>query len=89
MWSFVRGKSRVRWVWATLDADTRQVVAMIVGDRSEDTARRLWDVLPCRYRNRAIACTDFWSAYRAACRSAGTAARWALQKSVQTMARFR
>ena len=39
---------------------------MVVGDRSEDTARRLWDVLPCRYRNRAIVCTDFWSAHLAA-----------------------
>ena len=29
-------------------------------------ARRLWDVLPCRYWDRAVVCTDFWSAYRAA-----------------------
>ena len=54
------------WVWAALDADTRQVVGMVVGDRSEDTARRLWDVLPRRYRDRAVVCTDFWSAYLAA-----------------------
>lgn len=66
LWSFVRGKHRVRWVWAALDADTRQVVAMVVGDRSEGTARRLWAALPAAYRDRAIACTDFWSAYRAA-----------------------
>ena len=49
-----------------LDADTRQVVAMVVGDRSEDTARRLWAALPLAYRDRAIMCTDFWSAYLAA-----------------------
>ena len=66
LWSFVGHKGRVCWVWAALDADTRQVVGMVAGDRSEDTARRLWDVLPCRYRDRAIVCTDFWSAYRAA-----------------------
>ena len=56
----------MRWVWAALDADTRQVVGMVVGDRSEDTARRLWDVLPCRCRDRAVVCTDFWSADLAA-----------------------
>ena len=66
LWSFVRGKARVRWVWAALDTDTRPVVARVVGDRSEDTARRLWAALPARYQDRAIACTDLWSAYRAA-----------------------
>lgn len=56
----------MRWVWAALDKDTRQVVAMVVGDRSEDTARRLWAALPAGYRDRAVMCTDFWSAYRTA-----------------------
>ena len=65
-WSFVGGKARVRWVWAALDADTRQVVAMVVGDRSEDTARRLWAARPAGYRDRAVVCTDCWSAYLAA-----------------------
>ena len=59
-------KGQVRWVWAALGTDTRQVVAMVVGDRSEDTARRLWAALPPAYRDRAIMCTDFWSAYLAA-----------------------
>ena len=66
LWSFVGHKGRVCWVWAALDQDTRQVVAMVVGDRSADTARRLWDALPAGYRDRAIVCTDFWDAYRAA-----------------------
>ena len=56
----------MRWVRAALDTDTRQVVAMVVGDRSEDTARRLRAALPAGYRDRAIMCTDFWSAYLAA-----------------------
>ena len=66
MWSFVGRKADVRWVWAAVDADSRPVVAMVVGDRSEDTARRLWAALPAGYRDRAIMCTDFWSAYLAA-----------------------
>ena len=53
-------------MWAALDTDTRQVVAMVVGDRSEDTARRLWAALPAGYRDRAVMCTDSWSAYLAA-----------------------
>ena len=52
-------------MWAAPDADTRQVVAMVVGDRSEGTARRLWDALPAAYRDAAVFCTDFLPAYRA------------------------
>ena len=63
MWSFVAKKREMRWVWAALDAATRQVVAMVVGDRSEATARRLWEALPQEYRSGAIVYTDFWAAY--------------------------
>ena len=38
---------------------------MVAGDRSERTAQCLWDALPGEYRDRAVMCTDFWSAYRA------------------------
>ena len=32
MWSFVGGKKDVWWVWAALDAGTRQVVAIVCTD---------------------------------------------------------
>jgi len=65
LWSFVGSKREVWWVWVALDSETRQIVAMVVGDRSEATARCLWDALPEDYRESAIVCTDFWNAYRA------------------------
>ena len=65
MWSFVGNKREQWWVWAALDADTRQVVAMVCGDRSATTAQCLWDALPDEYRDGAVVCTDFWAAYRA------------------------
>ena len=37
----------------------------VCGDRSEATAACLWDALPNDYRDDALVCTDFWSAYRA------------------------
>ena len=58
-------KASVRWVWAALDADTRQVVALIVGDRSDFTAECLWLALPDEYRDGATVHTDFLAAYRA------------------------
>ena len=74
LWSFVGSKGDIQWVWAALDADTRRVVAMIVGDRSEFTAQCLWAELPAAYRGRATVCTDFLASYRAAIPEAQDAA---------------
>ena len=65
MWSFVGSKRCTWWVWVALDAETRQVVAMMVGDRSEFTARCLWEAVPQEYRDGAVVFTDFRAAYRA------------------------
>ncbi len=65
MWSYVGKKREVWWIWVALDADTRRVVAMVAGDRSEFTARCLWDALPDAYRDGAIVFSDFWAAYAA------------------------
>lgn len=65
LWSFVGHKGDVWWVWAALDAATRQVVAMVAGDRSEPTAMLLWEALPEEYRDGAIVRTDFLARYRA------------------------
>jgi insertion element IS1 protein InsB len=64
VWSFVATRREKWWVWVALDARTRQVVAMVAGDRSERTARCLWDALPEAYRDGAIVATDFLAAYR-------------------------
>jgi len=66
MWSFVGSKANPWWVWVALDLESRRVMAMVIGDRSEETAKRLWEALPEEYRDGAIMCTDFWSAYLAA-----------------------
>jgi IS1 family transposase len=41
---------------------SRQVVAFVVGDRSAQTYRRLWQAIPDEYRL-AHCYTDFWEAY--------------------------
>ena len=66
LWSFVGSKAAVAWVWIALDAGTRRVVAMDVGDRSAFTAQCPWDLLPAEYRERAVFCTDLLPSYRAA-----------------------
>ena len=63
LWSFVRRKTNKQWVWFALDADSRQIVAFQVGDRSEAGARGLWNALPGGYREHATFYTDLWEAY--------------------------
>ena len=47
-WSFVGKKANKRWVWIALARHSRQVVAYAIGDRSEQTCRRLWERIPER-----------------------------------------
>ncbi len=63
LWSFVRKKANKRWIWLALCRATRQVVAYVIGDRSEATCRTLWARIPGMYR--AAQCfSDFWDAYQ-------------------------
>ena len=62
LWSFVLCKERVRWIWLALCRRTRQVVSYAIGDRSEETARLLWERIPAAYR-RGICYTDLLQSY--------------------------
>ena len=64
MWSFVGRRRCTWWIWVALDAETRQVVAMIAGDRWDYTARCLWEAVPREYRDGATIYTDFLATYR-------------------------
>ena len=45
---------------------SRQIVALVVGDRSTATAQMLWNALPPDYQADALVGTDFWAASTAA-----------------------
>jgi insertion element IS1 protein InsB len=65
LWSFVGKKANKRWVWIALARHTRQVVAYVIGDRSQRTCRRLWQRIPESYKGGSCYYSDFWEAYRA------------------------
>ncbi len=58
MWSFVKQKANKQWVWIAMDKQTRQIIALHVGDRSHDSAQQLWANLPAVYREQATFYTD-------------------------------
>jgi insertion element IS1 protein InsB len=63
LWSFVCKKDAKRWLWIALCRRTRQIVAFVIGDRSEKTCRRLWNKIPASYRI-CPSFSDFWDAYQ-------------------------
>ena len=62
MWSYVQRKREKVWIWQALDVETREIVGLVLGDRSEKTAQNLWESLPKVYRQCAVCYTDFGSA---------------------------
>jgi len=63
MWSFVSSKAKKQWIWLAIDRDTREIVGCHVGDRSRQSARKLWATLPGIYRQCAVCYTDFCESY--------------------------
>jgi IS1 family transposase/transposase-like protein len=63
LWSFVDNKGNQQWVWLALDAQTREIVGVHIGDRSAVSALALWNSMPPVYRQCAVIYTDHWSAY--------------------------
>ena len=50
-------------LWTVLCRRTRQIIAFVIGDRSENTCRRLWKKVPIEYRH-CLSYSDFWDAYQ-------------------------
>ena len=63
MWSFVYERWNKRWLWTVMCRRTRQIVALVIGDRSEATCRRLWEQIPPEYKT-CHSYSDFWEAYQ-------------------------
>jgi insertion element IS1 protein InsB len=64
LWSFVRRRADKQWLWLAFDKESRQVLAFHVGDRSRESARKLWRSIPTAYRERATFYSDDWEAYK-------------------------
>ncbi len=64
MWSFVGKKENKQWIWLALDPDTKQIIGYHVGDRSQESAKALFNSLPAIYRNQADFYTDDYASYK-------------------------
>jgi IS1 family transposase len=63
MWSFVQKKANKQWIWLAMDATTRQMIAFHVGDRSRESAKALWAMIPPVYQAHATFHMDQYEVY--------------------------
>lgn len=63
LWSFVKTKENPVYIWLALDRDTRLIVGVYLGDRSRESARKLWESLPNKYQKYSQIYTDLWESY--------------------------
>ncbi|MDQ3633724.1 MAG: IS1 family transposase [Acidobacteriota bacterium] len=66
VWSFVGNKENKRWIWLILERRTRQIIAVHIGDRSQESAKDLWAKVPIEVKVNALVLTDSWKAYESA-----------------------
>lgn len=62
--SVVGHKNNQQWVGMAIDAKTREIIGLSIGDRSQTRAKVLGDSLPRVYRQGAVGYTDFGEAYQ-------------------------
>jgi insertion element IS1 protein InsB len=63
MASCVQQQANKQWIWIAMDARSRQVIAFHVGDRSRQSAKRLWAKIPEAYLQHATFSTDPYVVY--------------------------
>jgi len=64
LWSFVYRRDNVKYIWIALHTQTRQIIAFHVGDRSRESARKLWEKIPEWLKRICYFHTDDWDSYK-------------------------
>ena len=64
MWSFVGKKKNKQWIWLAIDPNTKQIIGFYVGDRSKESAKKLFHSLPEEYKEYAHFYTDDYESYK-------------------------
>jgi insertion element IS1 protein InsB len=88
MSSFIRRKANKQWSWSAMDAETRQVLALHVGDPSRKRAKRLWAKMPQAYRQHATFYPDQSVVYAGVIPAAQHRAISQLARTTNHMERF-
>lgn len=64
MWSFVDNKGNKQWIWLAMNVLNRQIIGLHIGDRSDDSARALWNNIHPYFKANCMFFTDFYKPYQ-------------------------
>ncbi|GAB3162583.1 hypothetical protein GCM10027291_00540 [Telluribacter humicola] len=65
MFSFVGSKQTKTWIWLAIERESRQIVGLATGDRSEYCGKFLWESIDSFYQQNAVFYTDLYTVYEA------------------------
>ena len=51
LWSFVDNKGNKQWIWLALDAETREIVGVYVGDRMGGSSSKIMEFIATSLSN--------------------------------------
>lgn len=64
LWSWVKKRDNVYYIWLVMHKESRQIIAFHVGDRSGESAKDLWEKIPSQIREYGLFHTDDWDSYK-------------------------
>jgi insertion element IS1 protein InsB len=64
LWSWVKRRDNVYYIWLVMHKESRQIIAFHVGDRSAESAKVLWEKIPPQIREYGLFHTDDWDSYK-------------------------
>lgn len=62
LWSYVWSKEHQSWLWVALCRRTRQVVSFVIGTRTDNLCKKLWNKIPETYKQ-CTSYSDFHASY--------------------------
>jgi insertion element IS1 protein InsB len=63
LWSFVQNKDNKQWIWLAQNAQNRQIIGFHIGDRSQDSAEKLWESINPFFKANSLFFTDAYQPY--------------------------
>ena len=64
MWSFVDNKGNKKWIWLAMNVQNRQIIGIHIGDRSQNSAKALWESINPFFKTNCLFFTDSYQAYK-------------------------
>jgi IS1 family transposase/transposase-like protein len=63
LWSYVKSKENQEWIWLALERKSRRIVGAYIGNRSRESAKKLWESIPESWQRSCVVYTDGLESY--------------------------